>query len=779
MGRYAFNAILETTVQMHYLLRYILLIVLLAAAPAAHANPIAQENAQQGTDDWEIPDADVSLDHQIEGYASAASVNKGGTIDFHVSSNIAPAQPYSIQIFRLGWYGGLGGRALTAHPEEKTATNYYVPTDPPNASTCPQTGSANLVQCSWPVSHTLTIPTTWTSGFYVAKLSVTTVGKHAYIPFVVRDDAQSAAYLYPFAVNTYQAYNKWGGVSFYTNPSAKTVSFDRPYLHCDKEKEECSTGVRYQNKGASLFFDWDYPMVRWLERNGYDVTYATSVDVHRDSALLLRPALLLVGHDEYWTGEMRANVENARALGVNIGSFSGNTVWGHVFLDSTHRRMDSDNTFRALGNPEEALLGVMTVATSQSESNIIAQNTSHWIYRNSGLRDGDLIVGILGYEAEGICKTEAVQGRVVLSHTPITIDRNLVSLEGPCSDNGVLDDRGHHNMVFFTASSGAAVFSAGTIKWSWGLDDFNYSGRAPVASAPPQSITSNVLTRLAVPPLASSSRPASASWGQGRIDLFARGQSGSLFTKWYQDGVGWSRWTTIGSGIGSGLGASSWGPGRLDVFAVSTSGQLQHRWYSGGVWNGPFSLSASAADSPASVSWASGRIDVFYRRPDGSIGTVWYDQIDGLGWHSEYNLGSPPGTLVVGSPAVSSFAPQRLDVFVRATDGQLWHRWYAGVSWSSWEALGGQLASSPAAVSWGWQRIDVFYRGSDGGLRTTWYDASGGGWHINQSLGGLIEGDPAATAWAPGRLDLFSIDTNNTVRHGWYAQGAWRGPDWQ
>ena len=86
-------------------------------------------------------------------------------------------------------------------------------------------------------------------------------------------------------------------------------------------------------------FNAEYPMVRFLERNGYDVSYFTGVDAdHRGSEILNHKVYLSVGHDEYWSGAQRANVEAARAAGVNFAFFSGNEVFWRT-LGKQHRRL--------------------------------------------------------------------------------------------------------------------------------------------------------------------------------------------------------------------------------------------------------------------------------------------------------------------------------------------------------------------------------------------------------------------------------------------------------
>ena len=77
-----------------------------------------------------------------------------------------------------------------------------------------------------------------------------------------------------------------------------------------------------------FIFGAEYPAIRWLEQNGYDVNYISGVDTAPDGAQLLNTKVFLsVGHDEYWSGEQRANVEAARDAGVNLAFWSGNEVY--------------------------------------------------------------------------------------------------------------------------------------------------------------------------------------------------------------------------------------------------------------------------------------------------------------------------------------------------------------------------------------------------------------------------------------------------------------------
>ena len=287
-------------------------VCLLLMAAAYASNPIQIENAKAGTTDWGI--ASLARNHEIEGYASLTSVNRGGQISFFVNT---AAPSYTIEIFRMGWYGGKGGRRMTAAVQ--------VPgTQQPAPTTDPVTG---LIECAWTNPYVLNIPNNildpsdWASGVYLAKLTASDSGKQRYIIFVVRDDARSSDYLFQTSVNTYQAYNNWGGKSLYsfnsTNGPARKVSFNRPY-----------------DERAGDFLRWEYNMLRFLEREGYDLTYVTDLDAHENANLLLsHKAFLVVGHDEYWSWQMRSNVVAARDANVSLAFFAANTCYWQVRLE--------------------------------------------------------------------------------------------------------------------------------------------------------------------------------------------------------------------------------------------------------------------------------------------------------------------------------------------------------------------------------------------------------------------------------------------------------------
>ena len=271
-------------------------------------NEIVAENCLTGnpSSEWDISGAG---DLTIQGFATDISVDQGGTIEFKVDTG---ATDYRLDIYRLGYYNGDGARFITTFDPSAT-----LPQIQP-ACLFDGTDDVNLVDCgNWDVSASWTVPTDATSGIYIAKLvreDGTTGASH--ITFIVRDDDGDSDLLFQTSDTTWQAYNRYGGYSLYDGPGhAHKVSYNRPFTTRDAPTED-------------WLFNAEYPMVRWLERNGYDVSYFTNVDSDRyGSEILEHQVFLSVGHDEYWSAGQRANVEAARDAGVHLAFFSGNEIY--------------------------------------------------------------------------------------------------------------------------------------------------------------------------------------------------------------------------------------------------------------------------------------------------------------------------------------------------------------------------------------------------------------------------------------------------------------------
>jgi hypothetical protein len=512
---------------------------------ASPANEIVAENCKPGNDstEWDI---NGNGDPTIQGFATDISINKGERVEFKVDTD---ARDYRIDVYRMGWYGGKGAR--------KVATLKPSATLPQTQPECLHDASTRLWDCgNWTVSASWQVPPDAASGVYIARpvrsdettnwradySQATRVPKppalpHAYgalgggklrnaikeprashIFFMVRDDAGRSDVLMATSDPTWQAYNVYGIGNTYTGVAAGVgtgqatrsykVSYNRPF----------------QNRPNSFnttdqFFNADYPLIRWLERNGYDVSYWSGVDTERRGDKIKEHRLYISsGHDEYWSGGMRTKVEAARDSGVNLVFFSGNEVFWKtryepstdptktpyrtlVVYKETHTRIAANgelqpghkldpmkdvwtgtwrdsSPFNPEGaKPENALTGtIFTVNAFRNDPLVVPASYGKLrFWRNTDvarLKEGEKAVlgkGILGHEwDEDLDNGFRPAGIIHLSET--TVDGVMFIQDfGSVYDTGTAT----HHLTLYRAPSGALVFGAGTVQWAWGLDNFH------------------------------------------------------------------------------------------------------------------------------------------------------------------------------------------------------------------------------------------------------------------------------------------------------------------
>ena len=555
-----------------------------AAAPkdpcAAPANRIIAENCKPGNPSTEW-DVNGTGDETIEGFSTDISYNLGETARFKIRTDSAK---YRIDIYRMGYYGGLGARLITTIQPAGPL--------PQRQPACAADYTVALFDCgTWAVSGSWDIPAGALSGVYVARLvredgtstwrmdnsnapgRKPAAAPHAYgasglgklrnplkeprassIVFLVRDDASKADIVMQTADPSWTSYNAWGLGNTYGIPGGVTgrtfrankVSFNRPL------------GQRNVNQ----FFNGEYALLRWLERNGYDVTYSAGVDTDRRGHLLKNHRLFIsIGHDEYWSAGQRKNAEAARDAGVNMAFMSGNEVYWKtryepsidgtntpyrtlvVYKDShttenemgevtTGRKVDpmtgvwtgtwrDANPFNPEGpQPENSLTGtIFTVNANQQDSLVVpAKYGKLRFWRNTEvakLKEGEQVVlgnGILGHEwDEDLDNGFRPAGLIRMSETPVdgvAFPQDYATVYDPGSAT--------HALTLYRASSGALVFGAGTVQYAWGLDNFHdnptargnstnpYSNRVSVDPYGPvkaiQQATVNLFADMAIQP---------------------------------------------------------------------------------------------------------------------------------------------------------------------------------------------------------------------------------------------------------------------------------------
>ncbi len=465
----------------------------LAAEPS---NLILEENKKPGTKDWMLSKTAIDPKTKyraigIEGYVSHSTIAAGETLTFHVNTN--PASKFTIDLYRLGYYGGMGGRLV----QRLGAFAGSVQTDPP-------IGPKRKRECTWEACASIVIPKDWLSGVYVGKLTAEGDGSQSYVIFVVHDD-RKADYLFQCSDNTWQAYNRWPSqFSLYDDGKEQWywgggihVGVRRPYgKYCQIMDAPLSTG-------SGEFFLWEFPFAYWLESKGFDITYIGNRDTHLNPKGLLRAkGFLSVGHDEYWTIEMFKNVTAARDSGVSLGFFSGNAVCGRIVFDETlthfervgvygppsgTREFQSMKTLKHERPYANELIGAHSTGPVTGGADWVCLLPDHWIYKGTGMKKGDRIPGMIGWEYHG---------------DPAPIPGLEVVAGGPTQSAPGKPNDGHYTATVYPGPKGNIVFNAATCWWADGLSTPPGYVRPKVYTEPKgpdervQRITANVLERM-------------------------------------------------------------------------------------------------------------------------------------------------------------------------------------------------------------------------------------------------------------------------------------------
>lgn len=438
--------------------------------------------------DWQLNK--IASSHQVEGYASLASVQPGSSINLQISCS---SKTFTTDVYRMGWYGGVGAQHMT-FIDSRACTKDSVPSPDP---------ATGLLDLNWPTSLRLHIPTSWQAGIYLAKLT-NSDGYQNYIPFTVRSAGPQSNYLFVHALNTDLAYNLWGGNSLYKGftPAlsinrAVKASLNRPFVMPDDGYD-----------GSGNFLTWEYPMVKFLEQYNYKVDYATDIDIQKNPGLLLKyKAVIITGHNEYWSKQMFDGYQAAVNQGVSLAVFGANTAFRPVRFEpdpktgipdrimvnyksaeldpytKTHPQYSTPAAWRLppLNRPESKLLGLAyegeTTDNARASGDLTVSDASNWIFKGSGLKNGDKISGLVGYEYDRFnASLPAPPNLDIVFHSPLSNIKNQPDFA---------------DAAYYYAQSGAQVFNAGTVEWSWGLDPVK-----PTYSPQLVKITQNILNRF-------------------------------------------------------------------------------------------------------------------------------------------------------------------------------------------------------------------------------------------------------------------------------------------
>jgi len=476
-----------------------------ARSPASRQpNLIRDENRREGALDWQL--TRVRLDRNggfrspwIEGYCSKQSVAAGDELEIFVSTD--PERPFEIEIFRTGYYGGRGARfmkRLGPFPGKKQPT--------------PKPSEKNLHECAWERTTSLRIPADWPSGVYLGRLSLLADDPakgywQSYVVFIVKDD-RPADILLQCSDHTWQAYNRWpDNYSIYTHPKGvegpwADVSFDRPYGKYAQIYENPNS------IGSGEWLCFEFPLAYWLEQQGYDVSYCSNSDLLTPDRALQCKTFLSVGHDEYWDIRQYESVVKLRDSGVTLMFFSGNSVcWVTPLRASSDGRANRimfrggpyggqhqwaelreklNGPFPHRGPDEGYLMGARNVDPVNGGGDWVCTKPEHWMFAGTGMKAGDRIPGLVGWEYHG--------------DPPQDIPGLEVVAEGTALRGGTQPQ--HWTATIYPGPKGNFVFNASTIFWCQGLSSppghmlpWSHWSRPHGPDLRVQRITQNLLNR--------------------------------------------------------------------------------------------------------------------------------------------------------------------------------------------------------------------------------------------------------------------------------------------
>ncbi len=510
-------------------------IISLCAATTANAGIIQDENAKPGiSGSWAVgDDGSARFDGVVDVYPGKWSIKRGDNIALKVRSTTG----YDVRVMRLGWYGGAGAREVTVVSGQPASPQPYPTAD----------GKYGLAEAKWADSVTIPTDASWTPGMYVARVEQPG-GKQAVTFFTIRDDGMDKMpILLVVGVMTHQAYNAWpgmdrGGKSLYgfnsspVHPTdsigelvqATRVSFDRPF---------------FVGGGSADVGGYEYPFLRWLESRGYDVAVATDLDLHENPEIAKgRRVVTFSGHEEYTTSEMFDNALAARDSGSNMLFLSGDTWSWQVRLEGSTligykesfvKDPEQREAFslREAGNIEEAkkhfrrvtrgwknleydtargiderrpgiqLTGVQSSGVIRDKAgnpmhgglypwaDLIVDAPSFWIYEGTGLRAGDKIPNVFGYEVDS-----TMRGTVEFDtfRPPGQVKFGTIK---QVSD-GVAKGAAGYYQKDLGSGKRVEVVAMSAIYVAWGLDDWAAKqGGQSSRSEPLDKMITNVLKR--------------------------------------------------------------------------------------------------------------------------------------------------------------------------------------------------------------------------------------------------------------------------------------------
>lgn len=458
---------------------------------------VVAENRKPGTPSWAITRGHYG---GIEGFADHVYAAAGQQVKLYVSSR---APTFHVEAYRVGYYGGVGGRLVWRSAQVSGHVQ------PP----CPRAPGTNMIACDdWTPSLTVPITDAFVQGDYLFKL-VGAGQQQNYVPMTVWDPDSHGTYLFKNDVFTWQAWNPYGGYDYYVGQGpcprnvyplctrARVVSYDRPYG---------------DGEGTGDFMGLELPLVRLMEQDGLDVSYATDLTVAEHPEIAAEHRVLLsLGHDECWSLPERQSVTTAEQRGLNLAFFGASAVLRHVRSQASPLGQDRQlvdyrdataDPMNGKGNPREVTGNTWSAPpASWPESPFVGESyngfleptiqadmtvtdAGAWLFTGTGLRDGSVLANVIGSDVDSLEPREGHPADVqILAHSALPANKAQAGTRaGPLF---------YSDMTYYSdPTSGAGVWDSGTNNWIPALDPTG--GETQTTAAVVRAITENLFHLL-------------------------------------------------------------------------------------------------------------------------------------------------------------------------------------------------------------------------------------------------------------------------------------------
>ena len=325
--------------------------------------------------------------------------------------------------------------------------------------------------CDWEVSHKLVLSDTIQGGY--KSILLTNSAGNFRIPVLVKSKSKSEI-LCVASTNTWQAYNLWGGASFYKYHIEESCPNKRPYADLVSFHRPFGVGSR---RCTGHLFNAELGLTHWLEEKNLAFDVVADMDIHNNPELMKNYKMVFLNtHSEYWTKEAFDGLEEYLNQGGNLCYLGGNGIYLKVTINDKNQiecqKTNADHKMdgspgghwrnEKLNRNEASVLGnAYTAIGYNTYTPYMVINGDHWLFEGTELKKGDLFGESLNKKYASGHETDKIN-----EHSP----KNVVLLARGLNQEAIHElgkpdaaRNGGADMVYYDHPGGGAVFSSGSI----------------------------------------------------------------------------------------------------------------------------------------------------------------------------------------------------------------------------------------------------------------------------------------------------------------------------